>query len=236
VSALRHIIITGVSSGIGLAIAREALAKGFVVQGVGRNSPNELKGQQNWTFTPCDLTDLAAVDRLEFQAGEHTVLVNNAGTLGPVVQSENATAEEINACMLLNVTAPMRLTARFLKEVEGERQVYFTGSGAAQYSIAGWSAYCASKAAIHMYAEVAAQEYPDVAIHAFKPGKVDTPMQAQIRTTATKDFPSVAHFIEEYESGNLVDPNTVAERLLYVIEAQEKPSIVFPISQINPLL
>ena len=234
-SALRHIIITGVSSGIGLAIARAALAKGYVVQGVGRNSPNELDGQENWTFTPCDLTDLAAVDGLEFQAGVHTVLVNNAGTLGPVAQSENATAEEINACMLLNVTAPMRLTARFLQEVAGEKQVYFTGSGAAQYSIPGWSAYCASKAAIHMYAEVAAQEYPDVAIHAFKPGKVDTPMQAQIRKTTIEDFPSVAHFIEEYELGNLVDPNTVAERLLYVIEAQEKPSVVFPISQINPL-
>ena len=60
-------------------------------------------------------------------------------------------------------------------------------------------------------------------------------MQAQIRKTTIEDFPSVAHFIEEYESGNLVDPNTVAERLLYVIEAQEKPSVVFPISQINPL-
>ena len=151
-SALRHIIITGVSSGIGLAIARAALAKGYVVQGVGRHSPNELDGQENWTFTPCDLTELAAVEGFEFQAGAHTVLVNNAGTLGPVAQSENATAEEINACMLLNVTAPMRLTARFLKEVAGEKQVYFTGSGAAQYSIPGWSAYCASKAAIYLYA------------------------------------------------------------------------------------
>ena len=35
-SALRHIIITEVRSGIGFAVAREAVAKGYVVQGVGR--------------------------------------------------------------------------------------------------------------------------------------------------------------------------------------------------------
>tara|TARA_B100000900_G_scaffold393251_1_gene389545 strand:+ start:11032 stop:11742 length:711 start_codon:yes stop_codon:yes gene_type:complete len=233
VSAHGHIIITGVSSGIGLAIARAALAKGYVVQGVGRRPPEGLEDHTNWTFTPCDLTDLPAVDKLVFHGGANTILVNNAGTLGPVAQSENVTAEEISACMLLNVTAPMRLTARFLKEVPGEKQVYFTGSGAAQHTISGWSAYCASKAAIHMYAEVVALEYPDVAIHVFKPGKVDTPMQAQIRNTKSEDFPSVPHFIEEYESGNLVDSNTVAERLLYVIEAQDKPSVVFPISQIK---
>ena len=96
---MRHMIVTGVSSGIGLAIARAALEKGYAVQGVGRNSPNQLEGQENWTFTPCDLTDLAAVDGLEFQAGAHTILVNNAGTLGPVAQGENASAEAINGTL-----------------------------------------------------------------------------------------------------------------------------------------
>jgi len=230
---MRHMIVTGVSSGIGLAIARAALEKGYAVQGVGRNSPNQLEGQENWTFTPCDLTDLAAVDGLEFQAGAHTILVNNAGTLGPVAQGENASAEALADCMELNVTAPMRLTARFLKEATGEKQVYFTGSGAAQFAIPGWSAYCASKAAIHMYAEVLAQEYPQVRIHAFKPGKVNTPMQAQIRTATSKDFPGVQHFIDEYQQGNLVEASDVADRLLHVIESKDNPGVVFPISQIK---
>lgn len=235
-SVHRHIIITGVSSGIGLAIAKAALEKGHSVQGVGRNAPALLAGVDRWSFTACDLTDLTAVEQLKFQNSKDTILINNAGTLGPVVQGENASASDINACMLLNVTAPMRLTARFLKEVEGEKQVYFTGSGAAQHAIQGWSAYCASKAAIHMYAEVLAEEYPNVPIHAFTPGKVDTPMQAEIRNTTEADFPSVAHFIEEYETGNLVKPETVAERLLHVIASSEKPGVVFPISQINPTI
>lgn len=232
-SSITNIIITGVSSGIGLAIARAALAQGYTVQGVGRNAPEALNGKENWTFTTCDLTEISAIDALEFQAGEHTVLINNAGTIGPITLGENASVAALEQCMLLNVTAPMRLTARFLKEVQGEKQVYFTGSGAAQYAIPGWSAYCASKAAIHMYAEVIAQEYPEVPIHAFKPGKVDTPMQAEIRSASQDDFPSVGHFIEEFETGNLVDPNTVANKLLHVAQSEQKPSVVFALSQIE---
>lgn len=228
-----HMIVTGVSSGIGLAIAEAAVKKGYTVQGIGRSAPRELESAENWNFSRCDLTDRSAVDAVALQSGKNTVLINNAGTLGPVVQGENATAQALSDCMELNVTAPMRLTARFLKEVKGEKQVYFTGSGAAQFAIPGWSAYCSSKAAIHMYAEVLAQEYPEVRIHAFKPGKVNTPMQAQIRATKSKDFPGVQHFIDEYQQGNLVEASTVADRLLHVIESKENLGVVFPLSQIN---
>lgn len=226
-------IVTGVSSGIGLAIATTALDKGYTVQGIGRNAPKQLEGIENWNFTRCDLTDRKAVDGLMLQLGKNTVLINNAGTLGPVAQGENASAQALADCMELNVTSPMRLTARFLKEATGEKQVYFTGSGAAQFAIPGWSAYCASKAAIHMYAEVLAQEYPQVRIHAFKPGKVNTPMQAQIRAATSKDFPGVQHFIDEYQQGNLVEASDVADRLLHVIESKDNPGVVFPISQIK---
>ena len=48
-----------------------------------------------------------------------------------------------------------------MQEVAGEKQMYFTGSGAAEFAIEGWSAYCASKAAVHMYARsVLAKEHP----------------------------------------------------------------------------
>lgn len=230
---MRHMIVTGVSSGIGLAIATAALEKGYTVQGIGRNAPKQLDGVESWNFTSCDLTDRNAVDSLTLHVGKNTVLINNAGTLGPVAQGENASAKALADCMELNVTAPMRLTARFLNEATGEKQVYFTGSGAAQFAIPGWSAYCASKAAIHMYAEVLAQEYPQVRIHAFKPGKVNTPMQAQIRTATSRDFPSVQHFIDEYQQGNLVEASDVADRLLHVIESKDSPGVVFPISQIK---
>lgn len=231
-----QIIITGVSTGIGHAIAKAALASGFQVQGIGRRAPADLNESSGWSFVQANLTQEKEVESVPFltnESGGPTVLINNAGTLGPVMPAGKADWNGINHAMALNVVAPMRMTARFLAEVSGERQVIFTGSGAAQFAIPGWSAYCASKSAIHMYAEVLQQEYPDVRIHAFKPGKVDTPMQAEIRATHQQDFPAVDAFKEEYEQGKLVAPETVAAKLLKVIEGPAEQPVVFALSQIT---
>lgn len=232
-STRKRMIVTGVSSGIGLAISIEALRQGWYVEGIGRNAPTELIEHSHGSFTPCDLSDRDALKKLSLstsQSYDLTVLVNNAGTLGPVKPAQKANWEEIDHCITLNTSSAMLLSTKFLNEVDGEKQLYFTGSGAAQFAITGWSAYCASKAAVHMYAEVLAQEHPQLRIHAFRPGKVNTPMQAEIRATTAADFPSVAHFKEEFESGNLVMPETVATTLLDVINTNQDIPVIFSIS------
>ncbi|MEC8459252.1 MAG: SDR family NAD(P)-dependent oxidoreductase [Bacteroidota bacterium] len=225
-----NIIITGVSSGIGHAIASAALSEGYHVQGIGRTAPSDLENVSNWRFTACDLTNLKSIDNLTLYLGENNILINNAGTLGPVMFGEKTDTMFIDYCFRLNVSAPIRLTARFLSESTGKQQVYFTGSGAAEYPISGWSVYCASKASIHMYAKVLSTEYPNIPIHVFKPGKVDTPMQEIIRKANKEDFPAVSSFISEYESGKLIKPQNVAKHLLSVIQSIEKPDVVFSIS------
>jgi hypothetical protein len=81
-----------------------------------------------------------------------------------------------------------------------------------------------------MYASVLAKEHPQLRIHAFRPGKVNTPMQAEIRATTEEDFPGVAHFVEEYESGSLVLPETVATSLLHVIDRKDEIPVIFSTS------
>lgn len=231
-----QIIITGVSTGIGHAIAKAALAEGYYVQGIGRNEPVDLRGKGRWSYFHADFTRPEVIDTIPFMTAElggPTILINNAGVIGPVMFSEKADWKAIHKTMSVNVVAPMRLSARFLAEVEGARQIIFTGSGAAEFAIPGWSAYCASKAAIHRYAEVLQAEYPDVRIHAFKPGKVDTPMQEEIRAAHERDFPAVGAFKEEYEKGKLVSPDTVAAKLLKVIEGPRDQEVVFALSDIT---
>ena len=229
----RRMIITGVSSGIGRAISAEALRLGWYVEGIGRNAPALLTEHPRGSFTTCDLSDRTALSGLrlaEDQSYELTVLVNNAGTLGPVKPGKNASWEEIDHCITLNTSSAMLLSAKFLAEISGEKQLYFTGSGAAEFAIEGWSAYCASKAAVHMYASVLAKEHPELRIHAFRPGKVNTPMQAEIRATTEEDFPGVAHFVEEFESGSLVLPETVATSLLHAIDRKDEIPVIFSTS------
>ena len=229
----RRMIITGVSSGIGRAISVEALRLGWYVEGIGRNAPALLTEHPRGSFTTCDLSDRTALSGLrlaEDQSYELTVLVNNAGTLGPVKPGKNASWEEIDHCITLNTSSAMLLSAKFLAEISGEKHLYFTGSGAAEFAIEGWSAYCASKAAVHMYASVLAKEHPELRIHAFRPGKVNTPMQAEIRATTEEDFPGVAHFVEEFESGSLVLPETVATSLLHAIDRKDEIPVIFSTS------
>ena len=85
-SKQKRMIITGVSSGIGLAIATEALRLGWYVDGIGRNAPALLAEHARGSFTACDLSDRAALKGISLATEEVydcTVLVNNAGIAGP---------------------------------------------------------------------------------------------------------------------------------------------------------
>jgi benzil reductase ((S)-benzoin forming) len=229
-----RLIITGVSSGIGKALAEASLEAGYEVLGVGRRSCDAIESHARGQFFQADLTDPTAVEAIPLLPADSgpTILVNNAGTIGPIASTAEIRHEELAHCMHLNVVAPMRLTARFLQEVEGEKQVYFTGSGAANYPIEGWAAYCASKAAVHQYAEVVSKEHPRVRIHAFRPGKVDTPMQAVIRESSSTAFADKAHFMEAFEQGELVQPQFVAQKLLKVFVSKTEIPVIFSTSNV----
>ena len=232
--SLGRLIITGISSGIGKALAEAALAAGWEVDGIGRRSCAAVDQHPNGRFFQADLSTIEGVESvvLEPATSGTTILVNNAGTIGPIEGTEQLKTQELLHCMQLNVIAPMRLTARFLSEVTGEKQVYFTGSGAANYPIEGWAAYCASKAAVHQYAEVLAKEQPSIRIHAFRPGKVDTPMQAVIRESSSAAFADKAHFVEAFEQGELVKPEQVAQKLLQVFVAESEIPVIFSTSNV----
>jgi len=61
-----QIIITGVSTGIGHAIAKAALAEGYYVQGIGRNEPVDLRGKGRWSYFHADFTRPEVIDTIPF--------------------------------------------------------------------------------------------------------------------------------------------------------------------------
>ena len=58
---MRCVIVTGVSRGLGAALARVLLDREAVVLGVGRSSAAGLEGER-YRFAPCDLADVAGID------------------------------------------------------------------------------------------------------------------------------------------------------------------------------
>jgi NAD(P)-dependent dehydrogenase (short-subunit alcohol dehydrogenase family) len=116
---MRHVVITGVSSGVDRAAAQELIDHGFSVFGSVRNqaTADHLGGALGERFTPLifDVTDAAgvqeAVARVGAAVGEHglTGLVNNAGiaVAGPLMHmplQEFRRQFEVNAVGLLAVT------------------------------------------------------------------------------------------------------------------------------------
>jgi benzil reductase ((S)-benzoin forming) len=130
----------------------------------------------------------------------------------------------------INLTAPCMLTNQFLGTFSRKKislVVMNISSGAGKNPIDGWSAYCASKAALDMFSRVVAEELAisdkkHIRIFSVAPGIVDTAMQDHIRTMNVKKFSRVNQFIGYKSAGELADPDVVARKLLSILDLPEK--------------
>lgn len=184
----RTALVTGASSGIGEAIARELAARGHGVTLVARSADrlHALAAELSATgiraeALPTDLTDAAAraalPDRVAQLGLEVSILVNNAGlsTLGPVHRSD---PDAERGMYELNVMALTDLCARFLPGmVERHRgAVLNVASTAAFQPLPGQAGYGASKAFVLSYTRALGEELrgSGVVTTTLCPGPVDT--------------------------------------------------------------
>lgn len=220
------LIITGVSQGIGKAIAHTFLDQSFLVWGIGRRPLTDLPKEQNslyrhWTRDLSDVQTLESWAENCFQSLpeelEEVYFIHNAGTLDPMQLIGQMNASSLISHIQLNLTSVMILTDVFIRQVQAKairKRMLMISSGAGKNPYVGWSAYCTSKAGLDMFVRVMAEEqksqaHPIESI-SFAPGIVDTAMQAQIRSTPKEQFPMLDKFIELKEKGLLAQPQDVA--------------------------
>jgi len=157
---MRVVIVTGVSRGLGAALARALLDKGLTVLGVGRSSAPGLEGDR-YRFADCDLADVAGIDAalspafgaLAGLAPRWACLVNNAATTEPLGVTSRHDGAAIMRSLAVNLGAPIALGALFLRafpDAAVERTIVNVSSGAARAAIAGSGLYCESKAGLEM--------------------------------------------------------------------------------------
>ncbi len=219
-------IITGVSRGLGEALAEELLRRNARVVGVGRASSSRLGGDR-YRFVECDLSRTADINaRLEEPLAEITrarpsymCLVNNAATLEPVGVLPELDHAASARSLALNLIAPVVLCSLFCRAFRDEsieRRIINVSSGAAQSTIPGESLYCIAKAGLEMLTRSLAAEdaAPTFRAITLRPGIIDTPMQAFARSHSRATFPSVDLFKGFHASGRLVPPATVARKVV----------------------
>ncbi len=199
----RVALVTGSTSGIGLAIARRLARDGFAVAVHSRSSVENGRALAaelgHASYTQADLADEADARRLVRDVVAHhgrlDVLVNNAGISGmiPHAALNEATPAIWRKLYDVNVIAPWVLVA------EAETALRRSAEGGTAAAIVNISShagvrpkgasipYAASKAALnHMTRLLAATLAPAIRVNAIAPGLVDTPLTAS--WTAAQDL------------------------------------------------
>ena len=219
-------IVTGHSRGLGAAIAEHLLSRGARVLGVSRHGNPSLATRfpEKLEEHVLDVADAAALlEWLDSGAidafsgsGETPLLVNNAGVLQPIGPLETHGPELVARAVAVNVGAVLALSAAFVQATTraSERRILHVSSGAGRKPYAGWSIYCATKAAIDQHARcVALDRTPNLLISSVAPGVVDTEMQAQIRASSDELFPDRPRFVALHRDNALPSPEQTGGRL-----------------------
>ena len=198
----RGVAVLGVSRGANRALASRFPGK-LEEAGVDLSS---VAGAEAWIRS-------GAVQR--FLDGTSTaILVNNAGLLQPIGPLEKQDPSAVFRAAVVNVGAALALSAAFVQATERveDRRILHISSGAGRKAYAGWSVYCATKAALDHHARAVEQDRtPNLRICSLAPGVIDTEMQAEIRATTPDRFPDKERFVAMKRDGTLRSPELVGK-------------------------
>ena len=219
-------LITGASRGIGKAIAEALAAAGGKVALTARSADalNTVAAsiQANGGTALALEADAGDADAMAgvlrktvSEFGGLDGLINNAGMIDPIARMEAADAADWAHIFNINLVSPVVLTRMALPHLRASKGALVNiSSGAAHRPLEGWSAYCATKAALWMATQALHLEEGEVIdAYAASPGTVDTEMQVQIRASGVNP-------ISEIPRENLAPPSLPAAGVVWLLAAR----------------
>ncbi|RQT44401.1 oxidoreductase [Burkholderia cepacia] len=234
-------LITGVSSGFGRALAQEALAAGHTVVGTVRSAQaaQAFEALSARAFARVlDVTDFDRIDgvvaEIEANVGPVDVLVNNAG-YGHEGIMEEAPLAEMRRQFDVNVfgaVAMMKAVVPFMRERRRGRILNITSMGG-HITMPGIAYYCGSKFALEGISESVGKELAPfgISVTAVAPGSFRTDwagrsMSRTPRSIADYDaiFNPIRQAREERSGKQPGDPVKAARAILAVVATQHPPA------------
>lgn len=166
-------LITGISSGLGKALARSVMENNDFVIGTFRNQAQvDVFNQRHFGSgfaINLDVTDEGQIERVVKEViskyGKIDVLVNNAG-IGFVGAIEEASIEEVRNVLEVNLMGALKLTQTllpFMRKEKGGHIIQISSHGGIK-AFAGFGIYNASKFALEGFSEALAQEVSPLGI------------------------------------------------------------------------
>ena len=236
------LLITGVSSGFGRALAQEALAAGHKVVGTVRSVEAKREFESlsaNGAFgRVLDVTDFDAIDgivaEIEATVGPVDVLVNNAGYGHEGVMEESPLSEmrrqfDVN---VFGAVAMMKAVLPFMRARRSGHILNVTSMGG-YITMPGISYYCGSKFALEGISEALGKEVKPlgIAVTAVAPGSFRTDWAGRSMTRTSRSIPDydaifdpIRKAREEKSGKQLGDPQKAARAMLAAISADDPPA------------
>jgi short-subunit dehydrogenase len=191
-----RVLVTGASSGIGLATARRLRQRGAVLTlSASRPGPlSEVAAALGADWVAADLGSRDGLDVLlhRARADSPDVVVHAAG-IGLARRADETSTEEALHLLRVNVLAALEISAVVLPAMRSRRHghLVFLGSVAGALGVADEAVYSASKAALAAYAGAVGLEgrAHGIRVTSVLPGAVDTPFFARRGRPYGRTFP-----------------------------------------------
>ncbi len=219
-------LITGGSSGIGLATARLFLAEGAKVAITGRNKATldaavESLGSKNVLAVQADATSAESTEKAVAAVvkafGKIDVVFANAGSASQLTPLGSTSIDAFDSILRVNVTGSFVTIQAALPHLGGGASVILNGSVHAVLGSPGWSAYAASKAAVRaMTRNLAAELAPrGIRVNQVTPGGTRTPIWSPFAPQG--DVAALEkHISRAVPAGRFGDPDEIAKAVLYL--------------------
>lgn len=209
---MKNALITGISAGLGKALAETYKEFGYEVYGLSRRKVEGYK------HIECDLiwkhqipeklrqvlTDVSEID----------VVIFNAGVLGQIEFSNKVVLPELERVLDINTLSNKMIIDYLINKKIEVKQVVAISSGAAINTYTGWGNYSISKAALNMMMKVYAIENPKTHFLSLSPGPVNTSMQDFIcEEVDGEKFEWKKKFVELRENNEAPSADEAAEKI-----------------------
>lgn len=213
-TVMRTLIISGASSGIGLATAQLFLEADFNVVNISRR-PCPLEAVKS---IRCDLseTDFSATLEIELiphiKSSAQTVLIHNAAKYLND-SAVDAKSEDLNSALQVNVVAPHEINRMCLPSFQPGSCILYVGSTLGEKGVAGCFSYLTTKHTQVGMMRALCQDLAGTGIHTANvcPGFTDTEMlRAHVPEGQMKNVANLSTF------GRLVEPVEIARCLKFV--------------------
>lgn len=223
----QRVLITGISKGIGQAVAKELANQGYIVLGTCRHPESVSDKIQGVTYLSLDLTNEDSIRACAADAGQIDILINNAGQ-SQIGSAEETTVADYKEMFQINFFGMVQLTSLLIPYMREQRsgKIINTGSLMASFPIAYYSSYSSTKAATQAYSFALDMELRPFGIQValVEPNDVRTSIVPRLITKKNSPYsPFISHLNNRVRQNMLKagDPAIVASQIVSIINKQQ---------------